>query len=61
MRLPANQQRRRAEIMPGGVIVELEIAMPQFHYVAHISKMVRRRCDPNGVIAICDRSRAEIS
>jgi hypothetical protein len=48
------------EIMPGGVIVELENAMPQFRYVAHISKMVRRRCDPNGVIAICDRSRAEI-
>ena len=61
MRLAANQQRRRAEIMPGGVIVELEIAMPQFRYVAHISKMVRRRCDPNGVIVICGRSCAEIS
>jgi hypothetical protein len=38
MPLAANQQRRRAEIMPGGVIVELEIAMPQSRYVAHISK-----------------------
>jgi hypothetical protein len=46
MQLAANQQRRRAEIMPGGVIVELEIARPQFRYVAHISKMVRHRCDP---------------
>ena len=25
-------------MMPGGVIVELEIAMPQFPYVAHIVK-----------------------
>jgi hypothetical protein len=61
MRLAANQQRRRAEIMLGGVVVELEIAMPQFRCVAHISKMVRRRCDPNGVIIICGRSCAEIS
>src|SRR6478735_4504707 len=30
IRMPpaSNQQRRRAEIMPGGVVVELEIAMP---------------------------------
>jgi hypothetical protein len=34
MPLAANQQRRRAEIMPGGVAVELEIAMPQFRFVA---------------------------
>jgi hypothetical protein len=38
MRLASNQQRRRAEIMPGGVVAELEIAMPQFRYVAHISE-----------------------
>jgi len=38
--------------MPGGVIVELEIAMPQFCYVAHFQQMVRRSCDPNAVIAI---------
>jgi hypothetical protein len=38
MRRAANQQRRRAEMMPGGVVVELEIAMPQFRYVAQFSK-----------------------
>ena len=38
--------------MPGGVIVELEIAMPQFRYVTQIQQMVRRSCDPNAVIAI---------
>ena len=36
--LAANQQRRRAEMIPGGVAVELEIAMPQFRYVAQFSK-----------------------
>jgi hypothetical protein len=38
MRRAANRQRRRAEMMRGGVVVELEIAMPQSRYVAQFSK-----------------------
>jgi len=38
MRRAANQQHRRAEMMRGGAVVEPEIAMPQFRYVAQFSK-----------------------
>jgi hypothetical protein len=59
--LAGNQQRRRAEIIPGGVAVELEIAMPQFRYVAQAKQMVRSRPIPIPVIAAFGRSSREVS